>query len=159
MKSVARGVVLLSGVLVGCGNSAVPSGPTPNASTPSNSTRAYEGTWTGQTGQSKPLSFVAVDNQLSRIEFTYMLSPTQPGCSGMGWLLLDNVAATLSSTALEITFTQQKQLSLSFRGNFDSPTDASGMLSLSVDGEPSKLPGAPMPCGGTLQTTWTAHKS
>ena len=134
-------------LLLGCDSSSptVPAGPSPRA-----------GDWEGTTGQGKTISFsvggAAGSPRLTRYEVTVQVDQFQQGgtvgCLGreVGVSLQPaNEAIVGGAFAFDIP---ALGATIRFEGAFDSPTSASGELSVQTTGGV---------CNGTGRTTWTAQ--
>ncbi|UCF36857.1 MAG: hypothetical protein JSU96_18930 [Acidobacteriota bacterium] len=109
---------------------------------------SYDGTWSGMTGQQRPLEFEVEDNHVTMVTLDVRVQGT--GCSvtvsgGIGvspGALITNDSFTWSASSGFGGTTQ------TLTGTFSSYSSASGTLTVTTGS----------PCAGTATTTWTAQK-
>jgi len=134
-------LVLGSLLAVGCGGS--PAMPTDTQ---------YQGSWAGQTVQSKTISFSVNGSAISSVAFNYAASAP---CNLEGGFVTGSTTSTvlgsISKGAFSINFTGGPT-TWTLTGSFSSGTAASGTLTVNLNN-----PGSTN-CSTTVQTTWTATK-
>jgi hypothetical protein len=110
---------------------------------------AYDGTWSGTTGQGKPFSFIIIGNVLTRIDYAASLT----GCSFSGWTTTN---ISLGGTTIDFTVSNSAPsgVSLDVDGSFTDTSHASGTVKITLNAPPPGVPG----CYGWVQTTWSATK-
>ncbi len=110
---------------------------------------AYDGTWTGTTGQGKAFSFIIIGSVLRRVEYAGSLS-----CMTFSGWTTANIS--LGGTIIDFTISTSAPygVSLDVDGSFTDTSHASGNVKLTVNPPPPGQPG----CSGWVQTTWSAEK-
>lgn len=128
----------------------------PGAPTTLPATTTYEGSWTGQTNQTKRLKFSVIGDRVTQLEFDFDATGSGSPCfvtggfgGGGNFGTISDGAFTLRSPASVGTLTW------SVTGTFGSPTTATGTMDVSVVPIPLDNPSG---CSVSLRTTWSAQK-
>jgi hypothetical protein len=152
MRATAIAAILFAPLISGCGGS--------TTTTPSPAVTGYDGTWTGQTSQSQPITFTVGGNQIVQVGFSY--TTLGPACSGQGGFagggasLFATPVISNSTFSLMFVNVHSDALTWSMTGAFSTLTHAQGTLQVTFT-PPTPPAGIIQRCGA-VQATWTAQR-
>jgi hypothetical protein len=114
---------------------------------PDRSDRFFNGSWSGTTGQGRPLKFEVEQNRVTKVTLDVLVQGSGCTVTISGGLGIDP-GFEIVNDAFTWTFKDSTR-SITLKGTFDSTTAARGTLTVTMSGN----------CPGTAETTWTAKRN
>lgn len=113
----------------------------------------FDGSWSGTTGQGKPVSFTVTNGSVSSLSFGGTI--TGSGCTA-NFTTTSSATRTISSNSFSMTISTTAPGGVSFTlvGSFTSTSAVNGNLSFTLN----SIPGVPS-CAGSASTTWSASRA